>query len=176
MNHLLAAATCALWIAIPITPLVSAEPWTPAQDEAAIEKEVTRFLKEWIGHWERLDLESAMKAEADTPDFLYVDVDGRQYDKAGLRKLCADMLAGCTSEKIITHRERVHVLARDAAVFAWHGSVEFTQKDGTTLRVDPYSVTFLLKRMDGQWRILLQHESALPPQPVKPAEAPAKRK
>jgi ketosteroid isomerase-like protein len=137
--------------------------------QTAIRQEVDQFMKAWIAAWERLDLEAAMKGEADTPEFLYADVDGNQYDKAGLRKLCVDMVANCTGEKVITQKERIYVLAPDAALYAWHGAVEFTQKDGTVMRIDPYNASFLLKRIDGSWTIVLQHESALPPQPVKPA-------
>jgi ketosteroid isomerase-like protein len=134
--------------------------------QTAIRQEVDQFMKAWIAAWERLDLETAMKGEADTPDFLYADVDGNQYDKAGLRKLCVDMVAFCSAEKVITQKERIYVLASDAALYAWHGAVELIQKDGTVMRVDPYNASFLLKRIEGSWKIVLQHESALPPQPV----------
>jgi ketosteroid isomerase-like protein len=136
--------------------------------QTAVRQEVDQFMKSWIAAWERLDLETVMKGEADTPDFLYADVDGNQYDKAGLRKFCVDLVANCTGEKVITQKERFYVLAPDAALYAWHGAVEFTQKDGTVMRVDPYNASFLLKRIEGNWKIVLQHESALPPQPVKP--------
>ena len=137
--------------------------------QTAIRQEVDQFMKAWIAAWERLDLETAMKSEADTPDFLYADVDGNQYDKPGLCKLCVDMVATCTGEKVLTQKERIYVLAPDAALYAWHGAVEFTQKDGSVMRIDPYNASFLLKKTDGSWKIVLQHESALPPQPVKPA-------
>ena len=137
--------------------------------QSAIRQEVDQFMKTWIAACERLDLESMMKGEADTSDFLYADVDGNQYDKAGLRKLCVDMVASCSAEKVITQKERTYVLAPDAALYAWHGAVDLIQKDSTVMRIEPYNASFLLKRIDGNWKIVLQHESALPPQPVKPA-------
>jgi hypothetical protein len=60
----------------------------------------------------------------------------------------------------------------------WHGAVDLIQKDGSVLRCDPYNATFLFERFGGTWKIVFQHESGLPPQPVapqpaKPIETPA---
>ena len=150
------------------TPPTSTAATQPNHRREAVQKEVRQFMSNWVSHWEHLDLERAMEGESDAPDFLYADVDGRQYDKAGLRKLCLDMLAGMASEKVFTHKDHVYVLAEDAAVYAWSGAVEFTQKDGVVMRAEPYSATFLLRHGQGGWKIVLQHESALPPHPVHP--------
>lgn len=148
---------------------------TDAQ-QTDVRTEVTQAMHAWIGSWERLDFDGVMKAMADTPDFVFCDVDGKQYDRAAFRKSVTEMLANCSAEKVETKKERVYVLAPDAALYVWLGSVEFTQKDGSILRVDPYSASFLFKKFGQNWQIVTQHESAPPPQALKPAELEPKKK
>jgi len=143
------------------------------KQQAAIRQEVTQAMKGFTTAAEHLDLEGALQFRADVPEFSYADTDGKLYDYPAARKIMVEVFADSTALKILPQRQEISVLGPDAALVAWNGAAEFTQKDGTVLRVDPYNITFLFKRLGGSWKIVRQHESALPPQPVKPASLPA---
>jgi ketosteroid isomerase-like protein len=144
----------------------------PKVDEAAIKQEVAQALQGFIVACDRIDLDGTLGFEADVPEFRYADTDGQLYEYPAFKKLLAETFAGSVAQKVLTQRQEISVFGPDAALVAWHGSVELTQKDGTVVRSDPYNATFLFKRLGGTWRIVYQHESGLPPQPVKPAALP----
>ncbi len=144
----------------------------PKIDEAAIRREVAESVKAWFAAWARCDLEAAMSGVADTPDVFYSDIDGSQADRAGLRKMGADAHVKISAVTFSTLGERTSILAPDTVLYTWHGAVDGAMKDGSAIRYDQMTMTILLRRTDGAWKVFHFHESALPAQPVKPA-APA---
>lgn len=148
------------------------------QKQAAIRQEVGQVMQDYTAACEHIDCAAALSFAADVPEFRYADTDGKQYDYAGFKKLVAEFFAGFSAQKATTRNQDILVLDPDTALVIWHGAIDLTQKDGSVLRADPYNATFLFKRLGGTWKIVFQHESGLPPQPVppqtaKPAEAPA---
>jgi len=148
-----------------------------APTDAAIRQEVSQALKDYFAVCEHLDLAAQLGFHADVPEFRFADIDGKEYDYAGFRKLVTDLFAGLSTLKCTAQNQEILVLSPDAALVIWHGVLAFTQKDGSALRWDDYNGTFLFRRIGGAWKIAYQHESGLPPQPVapqpaKPAPAP----
>ena len=139
------------------------------RQQAAIRQEVDHAMKGFIAGCERIDVGSTLKFEADVPEFRFADTDGQLYDYPAFKKNLTTLFAGSSAQKIITQRQEIAVLGIDAALVEWHGALELVLKDGAVLRADPYNASFLFRRMDGAWKIVYQHESGPPPQPVPPA-------
>ena len=153
----------------------SALPPQPA--ETAIRQEVSQVMQDYTAACEHVDCTAALRFVADVPEFRYADVDGKQYDYAGFKKLVAEFFAGFSAQKATTRNQDILVLGPDTALVIWHGAIDAAQKDGSGLRFNDYNITCLFKRSGGTWKVVFQHESGLPPQPVpphpaKPAEAP----
>jgi ketosteroid isomerase-like protein len=138
--------------------------------QAAIRQEVTQAMHGMLAADERVDFAGVWAFHADVPTYLFADVDGKLYDYAGTKKVWSDFYAGCANLKLSTKREDVLVLGPDIALYRWHGAADITRKDGTTVRVDPWSATYLCRRISGAWKIVYGHESALPPQAVPPIQ------
>ena len=143
------------------------------KEQAAIRQEVTAVMQDYTVACERVDFAGALKFAAESPEFRYADTDGKLYDYPAFKKLLGEIFAPFTAQKAFTQRQEITVLGPDAALVAWHGALELTQKDGAVLRSDPYNVTCVFKRLGGAWKIVYQHESGLPPQPVASASAGA---
>jgi ketosteroid isomerase-like protein len=139
----------------------------PKADEAAVRREVAESMKAWFAAWARCDLEAAMSGVADTPDVFYSDIDGTQTDRAGLRKMGMDAHVKVSAVIFSTLEERTNILAPDTVLYTWHGAVECAMKDGSTIRYDQMTMTILLRRTNGAWKVFHFHESALPAQQVK---------
>jgi hypothetical protein len=69
--------------------------------------------------------------------------------------------AGSTAAiKLAPARVEFYALAKDAVIYAWFGKSEFAMKSGDKITYDPYAVTFVFKKVGGQWKIICIHESA----------------
>ena len=137
-----------------------------APTEAAIRQEVTQVMQEYIAAMEHVDSAAVLRFAADVPEFRYADVDGKQYDYAGFKKLVTELFAGFTAQKATTRKQEIHVLGPDTALGIWHGAGDMIQKDGSVLRCNDYNLTCLFKRLGDAWKVVFQHESGLPPQPA----------
>ncbi len=153
------------FVALLLVSAVVASPSRAAgsKEEAAIRAEVSAVAKAFVEACERVDVEAAMKFVADVPDFLYADPDGSIYDRASLRELMTRSFAGASSQKITTLRERFIVLGPDVVLWSWNGGVDVVRKSGPPVRIQPYSASFVLRRIAGRWQIVYQHESAVIP-------------
>lgn len=143
------------------------------KQQTAIRQEVTQVMQDYLATSEHLDCAGVLRFHADVPEFRYADIDGKQYDYAASTKNTTDLFAGLSALKCTLRSQDILVLGRDTALAIWHGAVDLIQKDGSVLRANPYNAAFLFRRFGGTWKIVYQHESGLPPQPAKPAEAPA---
>ena len=149
-------------------------PLTEAE-QAAIRAEVTAAAKTLLAAAEALDLEAVERLSHDGPDFLFVMPDGRVLTFAEMKKVGGEIFASLSGQKMITQKERVIVLAPEAALYVWQGRNDLVQKDGVVMTADPYGATYLFRKIGGAWKFAYAHESALPYQPVKTEEvAPRK--
>jgi ketosteroid isomerase-like protein len=156
--------------------LILSQSWLadrPKVDEAAIRDEVKQAFLAFKAACESAKPAAQLAFYADVPEFRYVDIDGKRYDYAGHKQLVTELFAGLSAVKIDLGRYEITVLGADKALVLWTGALDLVQKEGPALRAEPYSVTFLWKRLGGAWKLVLQAESALAPQPV-PSVAAAK--
>jgi len=149
-------------------------PLTEAE-QAAIRDEVMPTVKAVFAVSESLDMEAGERMALDGPDFFYLMPDGKVLSLAEMMAIGRELVPSLSGQKLITQRDHLIVLGRDAALYVWQGRNDLVQKDGTVLRADPYAATYLFRRVDGVWKFAYAHESGLPYQPVQPdAAAPAK--
>ncbi len=146
---------------------------SPATDEAAIKAEVARAMSAFVAACEKADLAGALAFMADVPEFRYADPEGKLLGFAATKQGLAEWFGQCSARRVLTARQAITVLGPDAALVQWHGALELVLKDGKTLRADPYSASFLFRRIGDAWKIAYQHESGPPPQPVGATQPPA---
>jgi ketosteroid isomerase-like protein len=147
----------------------------PKLDEATIWREVEQVAKDYLAAINRLDPDAVLKFTADAPKFCHVGIDGKQFDQAEFKQFLTEAFAGFSARTAAAQSQDIRVLDPDTAFVVWRGAVELTRKDGPILRLDPYALTCLFKRVRLFWRVVAQHESALPPRSVAspPAAMPA---
>lgn len=142
-------------------------PLTEAQ-QAVIRAEVLQAAKPMFAAFEKVDLDTALKLSQDGTDFELITADGKAYTYAGFKKDGAEFFASLSGQQLTRQKEKVLVLAPNAALYLWQGRYDVMPKDGTLVRSDPFAVTYLYRKIGGQWKFVYGHESGLPHQPVKP--------
>jgi len=73
-----------------------------------------------------------------------------------------------TAHRLVPRSQAIMVLGTDAALVTWTGALEIVPKDGAALRIDPFSASFVFKRLGGMWKLVAQHESCPPAKAVDP--------
>jgi hypothetical protein len=144
------------------------------KEQAAVRNEVRQAFLAYKAACESANPAAKLAFIADVPEFRFVDIDGKRYDYAGHKKLVTEMFAGLSAVKITISSEETFVLGADQALVFWTGAIGLVPKEGATLCADLYSATFLWKRLGGAWKLILQAESALAPQPVTAPAAAVK--
>jgi hypothetical protein len=140
-------------------PQQPADQLTPQQIEQ-IKADVKAVCDTMWAKWEKLDASLAIDLMADVPDFVSYNPDGSRSDFQAMKKMLTDMPPTLTLVKLSPQREDVYVLAKDAAVYAWFGKSEIVMKSGEKTVYDPDAETFVMKKIDGKWKIVYIQESA----------------
>jgi ketosteroid isomerase-like protein len=141
--------------------------------KSAIGQEVIQAVKPLFAAAEKLDVDAMMKLCVDGPELSFVMADGKVFKGPDLQQACKEIFKTFASQKLNTKTERVLVLAPDVALYLWTGGNDMIQKDGVVLRSDPYSATYLYRKVGNVWKFAYGHESGLPWAPVKAEGVPA---
>jgi ketosteroid isomerase-like protein len=134
---------------------------SPQQKEQS-QKEVMAVTDSIISKWAALDAEGALQYYSDSPDWVWFGPGGTGYDFQAFKKLWREVNQSTAMTKVTTVREQFTVISRDVVICAWEGKDENTLKTGDRLTYDPHAITFLFKRMGGQWKVTYTHESGIP--------------
>ncbi len=108
--------------------------------------------------------DSLLKSYADIPDFLHISSDGTIRDFAGFKKVCSEYYETVKEQKLTKNREIFQVLNDDTVLLCWSGNIDAHIKNGGIMKLINYTVTFLFKKINGEWKVIHSHESAPPPQ------------
>jgi ketosteroid isomerase-like protein len=136
-------------------------------DKDRIANEVRSLFTDLTRYTETAEVDSFLRCYADTPDFLAVSADGMIRNYADFKKICKDYYDSIKEQKLATIHEIFHVLDENTVVLCWSGNIDAFFKNGDTMKMQNYTVTFLLKKISGEWKVIHSHESALPPQIIK---------
>ena len=116
---------------------------------------------------EKAQVDSFLSCYADSPDFLHFSSDGKMRNYEEFKKICTEYYTSLKEQKIITTQEKFHVLDTNLVISGWTGNIIAQFKNGDTRKMDNYSITMVFKKIDGRWKVIHSHESALPPEIIK---------
>jgi hypothetical protein len=137
------------------------EELTPREKEQ-FKREVKLVLDSVISKWRELDADGGLAYYADSPDWAWIGPSGARVDFQAFRNLWKQVNQSVASIRLSTSSELVTVLGKDAAICAWEGNDETILKSGDKILYDPHAITFVLKRIEGQWKVTYTHESGIP--------------
>lgn len=138
------------------------KPLTDSEKEA-IKSEVKKEFNAMVDASTKLDIQTALKYYWDSPDFMGFGVDGAIIDYALYKKTNEDFFEAAQSVQFPSLKEVIKVLTKDQVIFIWQYKAEIVLKTGERMDFDQVGVTFLYQKIDGAWKIVYYHESALPP-------------
>jgi ketosteroid isomerase-like protein len=138
------------------------KPMTDSEKEA-IKSEVKKEFTAMVEACMKVDLQTALSYYWDSPDFKGFGVDGELIDYATFKKANEEFFNAVQTLQFLSIKEDIKVLASDLAIFIWQYKAEIDLKTGEKMNFDKIGVTYLYKKIDGVWKIVYYHESALPP-------------
>ena len=136
-------------------------------DNHRILNEVRLVFKDFTHYSETAQADSFLRCYAETRDFLAVSADGIVRNYKDFKKICKDYYESLKEQNIITTHEIIQVLDEITVLLCWSGNIDAFFKNGDMMKMQNYSITFLFKKINGEWKVIHSHESALPPQIIK---------
>ncbi|WP_165499007.1 SgcJ/EcaC family oxidoreductase [Gramella sp. KN1008] len=126
--------------------------------QAEIEKEILAITEKYNQAWESLDIEEISKYHADDILYYWYGSQGPT-SKKDFDRLLEQMLPSMTEyiHEILSYQ--VQVLSDNVVTFSHMYDGQYTATDGKTTNYDG-ALTYVFKKMDEEWKIVLIHESA----------------
>ena len=116
---------------------------------------------------EGAQLDSLLSCYDNSPTFLAFGSDGKMRNFEEFKKICTEYYNTLKEQKVVTIHEKFHVIDTNLVVLGWTGNIIAQFKNGDTMKMNNYSVTFVFKKIDNKWKVIHSHESALPPEIIK---------
>ncbi len=85
--------------------------------------------------------------------------DSESYDYEGFVELANKILSGVDHQVMDTKEELITVLSKDCFVHYWKGFNGMYFKDGTSMEMEDFFLTYVYKKIDDKWKIIHAHES-----------------
>jgi hypothetical protein len=139
-------------------------------DKNRITKEVNAVFEGLIRYTETARVDSFLSHYADCPDFHAVSGDGAIRNYEDFSRICKEYYGSLKEQKLTTQSKIVNILDETAVALCWSGNIDAFFKNGDMMKMPNYTVTFLFKKMSGEWKVIHSHESALPPEIIKSRE------
>jgi SnoaL-like domain len=136
-------------------------------DTDQVAKEVKTVLDSLARHSEEAQLDLFLSGYDASPSFLQFSSDGKMRNYEELKKICTEYYTALKGQKVSTLVEKMNVIDENLAIVGWTGNIVAQLKNGDSIIMNNYSITNVLKKMDGKWKIIHSHESALPPVIIK---------
>ena len=135
---------------------------TEAEKEKII-KEMHGVEKQIVENCEKVDLSEALIPYSNSPDFLSVNNEGIIQNYEELKSANMEFFKLLDSQKYNKMREEYRFINNDNVIACWAYQAEFVFKSGEKMRIDNFSVTLVLKKINNEWKIIHSHESMTPP-------------
>ena len=136
-------------------------------DTNQIAKEVKNVLNSLTRYSEEAQLDLFLNGYDKSPSFLHFSSDGKMRNYEELKEICTGYYTALKEQKVSTLMEKVNVVDEDLAIVGWTGNIVAQFKNGDSMIMNNYSITNVLKKIDGEWKIIHSHESALLPVIIK---------
>ncbi len=131
---------------------------TDAQ-KAAIAAEVDSVAADWWAAWAALEYDRGMTFYEDAPDAVWVENDRTIYTVAGMHEAWADWGKERSKQQIDFTDSHTIVLAPDIVYTIRELDNTVTDTAGTVLPTISNIETLVWVKRDGEWKVLLGHES-----------------
>jgi ketosteroid isomerase-like protein len=142
------------------------DPMTDTEIKRTI-SEVKAAYNSLIEHSRKAQLDSFLSFYDNSSDFLSIGADGRMSNYAEFKKACSEYYTSLREQNITTTRQEFQVVDIDHVIVGWTGDIIASLKNGDTIKMTNYSITSVFKKNNEQWKVVHDHESALPPEVIK---------
>ena len=132
-----------------------------------IEKDVKGIFDKMFEYSEGAQSDLFLSCYDNSPTFLHFSSDGKMRNYEEFKKICAEYYNALKEQKIITIQEKIRVIDTNLVVLGWTGNIIAQFKSGDIMKMNNYSLTSVFKKIDGKWKVIHSHESALPPEIIK---------
>jgi ketosteroid isomerase-like protein len=99
-------------------------------------------------------------------DFTYVEITGKFYDQVAYKQMAGQFWGQLTNEKFAKGQEKLTYVSATSVLWSYSGAVTITFKRGQQATYDPFGMSMLLKKTDGQWKVVFVQESTQEPAPA----------
>jgi len=131
------------------------------QQKDQITKEVKSVADAIWANIEKKDAAWFLDYYVDSPNWGMANADGSRYDFQYTTKIATDF-GPLSSFKWTTLNQDFKILTKDLVLCAWDGKDEYWFKSGEKMTHNPHAYTILFKNIDGQWKVIYQHDSGIP--------------
>ena len=116
---------------------------------------------------ERAQVDAFLNCYDNSPTFLHVSSDGKMRNYEEFKNICTEYYNSLKEQKIVTVYEKFNAIDTNLVILGWTGNIIAQFRNGDTMKIKNYSITSVFKKIDGKWKIIHSHESALPPEIIK---------
>jgi hypothetical protein len=135
-----------------------------ANESDNIINEIKRVSDELAKHSEEAQLDSFLSYYDNSPAFLHFSGDGKMRNYEEFTKICSEYYTSLKQQKLFTIIEKFNVIDTGLVITGWTGNIIAQFKNGDTMTLNNYSITNVVKKIDGKWKIIHSHESSPPPE------------
>jgi ketosteroid isomerase-like protein len=136
-------------------------------DKDRIVNEVRTLARDLTRYSEAAQSDSFLGCYANTTDFLAVSADGVIRNYPEFIKICAAYYDSLREQRLTTREDYFHIVDDSTVVWCWSGNIDAFFKNGGVWKMQQYTVTYILRKIGGKWKVAHSHDSGLPPQIVK---------
>jgi len=132
--------------------------------------EVKEVINTIIKGAEESNLDLAMSAWQNTPDFIYIN-NGKIYSYQEVRDGFKDMFNSLQNQEGTFKTEKYSVLDNSTVLYTTNSKWLMNFKDGRVLLQEPWIVQFVFQKIDNEWKVISSIESGTE-KIIKPGETP----
>ena len=129
--------------------------------------EIKATFEKMISHSQQAKLDTFLDYYDDSPHFLSISADGKISTYPQFREACRVYYQGLVKQTVSTLQEKFQVLDETLVIMGWTGNIRAELRNGDNMIMNNYSITSVFKKINGKWKVIHDHESALPPEIVK---------
>jgi ketosteroid isomerase-like protein len=131
-----------------------------AQEQETIKNEIRQVVNQILAATNKMDVDALLQPYWDSPEFLLVSAQGAMADYQTAKNGSAELFKVLDSLQYTTVRDEFRILSGTTVLYTWLGKCECAFKAGGKATIESYAITFLLRKMDSNWKIVYAHESA----------------
>ena len=139
-------------------------------DKEEVKREIAGRIDEIIKGCKQLNIDTALNAYWDSPDFEIVSTDGSVINFQTMKNTAAAFFKSAKYVTYTTIKEDFKFLSKSLVMCTWIGREEDELKTGEHTKIDPYVGSMLFGKIDNEWKIVYVHESSAPAMKVDSAK------